>query len=181
MKGATDANRSRHDQGPGRRAPAAPVRVVLTGPDGGRVVHEIEAIEVREGGVALRVGGRTPDQVSGALGARTAEADQTGEAVAAPPLPGAPGGPEGEGEEPAPPRTGAGGLGVGCKSVCLPDGFLQGTGGRDTARGGERGITRAVRGCGTGIAALWGPMSGARMPGAGLKTGTRAGHGVLRP
>jgi hypothetical protein len=93
--------------------PAAPVRVVLTGPDGGRVVHEIEAIEVREGGVALRVGGRTPDQVSGALGARTAEADQTGEAVAAPPLPGAPGGPEGEGEEPAPPRTGAGGPGGG--------------------------------------------------------------------
>ena len=89
--------------------PAAPVRVALTGPDGGRVVHEIEAIEVREGGVTLRVGGRTPAQASGAPGARAIGADQTGEAVAAPPLPGAPGGPEGEGEEPAPPRTGAGG------------------------------------------------------------------------
>jgi hypothetical protein len=86
--------------------PAAPVRVVLTGPDGGRVVHEIEAIEVRESGVTLRVGGRTPDQASGAPGARAIGADQTGEAVAAPP-PGAPGGPEGEGEEPEPPRTGA--------------------------------------------------------------------------
>jgi len=88
--------------------PAAPVRVALTGPDGGHVVHEIEAIEVREGGVALRVGDRTPDQASGAPGARAVEADQTGEALAAPPPPAAPGGPEGEGEEPAPPRAGAG-------------------------------------------------------------------------
>jgi hypothetical protein len=87
--------------------PAAPVQVALTGPDGGRVVHEIEAIEVREGGVTLRVGGRTLDQASGAPGARAVEADQTGEAVAAPP-PAAPGGPEGEGEEPEPPGTGAG-------------------------------------------------------------------------
>ena len=89
------------------------MRVALTGPDGGHVVHEIEAIEVREDGVVLRVGGRIPDQASEAPGARVVEADQTGEAVAAPPLPGAPGGPEGEGEEPAPPRTGAGGPGGG--------------------------------------------------------------------
>jgi hypothetical protein len=33
------------------------------------------------------------------------EADQAGEAIAAPPPPVVPGGPEGEGEEPAPPRT----------------------------------------------------------------------------
>ena len=85
--------------------PTAPVRVVLTGTDGGRVVHEIEAIEVREDRVVLRVGGRIPDQASEAPGARVVEADQTGEAVAAPPPPTAPGGPEGEGEEPAPPGT----------------------------------------------------------------------------
>jgi hypothetical protein len=88
--------------------PAAPVRVALAGPDGERVVHEIEAIEVREGGVALLVGGRTPGEVSETPGARAAGEDQTGEAVAAPPPPEAPGGPEGEGEKPEPPRTGAG-------------------------------------------------------------------------
>jgi hypothetical protein len=91
--------------------PAAPVRVALTGPDGGHVVHEIEAIEVREGGVTLQVGGRAPDLASEAPRGRVVEADQTGEAVAAPPPPRAPGGPEGEGEEPAPPGTGRQGAG----------------------------------------------------------------------
>ena len=82
------------------------MQVALTRPDGGRVVHEIEAIEVREGGVTLRVGGRATDQASEAPRERVVEADQTGEAVTASPPPSAPGGPEGEGEEPAPPGTG---------------------------------------------------------------------------
>jgi hypothetical protein len=91
--------------------PAAPVQVALLGPDGGHVVHEIEAIEAREDGVVLRVGGRTPDQASGAPRGRMVKANQTGEAVAAPPPPTAPGGPEGEGEEPTPPGTGRHGAG----------------------------------------------------------------------
>jgi hypothetical protein len=94
--------------------PAAPVRVALTGADGGRTVYDIEAIEVRDGAAVLLVGGRTPGEASGTAGAHVAGADQTGEAVAAPPPPAAPGGPEGEGEEPAPPgstggRPGGGG------------------------------------------------------------------------
>jgi hypothetical protein len=36
------------------------------------------------------------------------EAEQTGEAIGAPPPPAVPGGPEGEGQEPAPPRTAPG-------------------------------------------------------------------------
>ena len=91
--------------------PAAPVQVALVGPDGGHVVHEIESIEAREDGVVLRVGGRTPDQASEAPRGPVVEADQTGEAVAAPPPPTVPGGPEGEGEEPAPSRTGGHGAG----------------------------------------------------------------------
>jgi hypothetical protein len=69
---------------------------------------------VRDGADVLLVGGRTPGAASGTAGAHVAGADQTGEAVAAPPPSAAPGGPEGEGEEPAPPgstggRPGGGG------------------------------------------------------------------------
>jgi hypothetical protein len=90
--------------------PMAPVQVGLVGPDGGRVVREIDAIEAQEGGIVLVVEGRTPSAASEAPVAYVVEAEQTGEAVAAPPPPEVPGGPEGEGEEPAPPTTGGGEL-----------------------------------------------------------------------
>jgi hypothetical protein len=90
--------------------PMAPVQVGLVGPDGGRVVREIDAIEAQEGGIVLVVEGLTPSAASEAPVAYVVEAEQTGEAVAAPPPPEAPGGPEGEGEEPAPPTTGGGEL-----------------------------------------------------------------------
>jgi hypothetical protein len=86
--------------------PMTPVQVGLVGPDGGRVVREIDAIEAQEGGIVLLVEGRTPGAVSEASVAHMIEADQTGEAVAAPPPAEAPGGPEGEGQEPAPRTTG---------------------------------------------------------------------------
>jgi hypothetical protein len=86
--------------------PMTPVQVGLVGPDGGRVVREIDAIEAQEGGIVLLVEGRTPSAASEAPVAHMIEADQTGEAVAAPPPAEAPGGPEGEGQEPVPPTTG---------------------------------------------------------------------------
>jgi hypothetical protein len=86
--------------------PMTPVQVGLVGPDGGRVVREIDAIEAQEGGIVLLVEGRTPGAASEAPVAHMIEADQTGEAVAAPPPAEAPGGPEGEGQEPVPPTTG---------------------------------------------------------------------------
>jgi hypothetical protein len=85
--------------------PITPVQVGLVGPDGGRIVREIDAIEAQEGGIILLVEGRTPGAASETPVAHIIEAEQTGEAIAAPPLPEAPGGPEGEGEEPAPPTT----------------------------------------------------------------------------
>jgi hypothetical protein len=85
--------------------PITPVQVGLVGPDGGRVVHEIDAIETQEGGIVLWVEGRTPGAASETPVAHVVKAEQTGEAVAAPPPAEAPGGPEGEGEEPAPPTT----------------------------------------------------------------------------
>ena len=88
--------------------PMTPVRVGLVGPDGGRVVREIDAIEAQEGGIVLLVEGRTPGAASEPPGAHMSEADQTGEAVAAPPPAESPGGLEGEGEVPAPPTTGGG-------------------------------------------------------------------------
>jgi hypothetical protein len=93
--------------------PITPVQVGLVGPDGGRVVHEIDAIEAQEGGIVLWVEGSTPGAASETPVAHVAEAEQTGEAVAAPPPAEAPGGPEGEGEEPAPLRTAHGRPGAG--------------------------------------------------------------------
>jgi hypothetical protein len=93
--------------------PTTPVQVGLVGTDGGRVVREIDTIEAREDGIVLLVEDRTPDAVPKASGAHVVEADQTGEAVVAPPPAEAPGGPEGEGEEPAPPTTGGGRRGDG--------------------------------------------------------------------
>lgn len=84
-------------------SPTTPVQIGLVGPDDGLVVHEIAAIEAREGGVVLLVEGHTPSE---ARKARVVEADQTGEAIAVPPPPAVPGGLEGEGEEPEPPKTG---------------------------------------------------------------------------
>jgi hypothetical protein len=84
--------------------PMTPVQVGLVGPDGGRTVREIDAIEAQGGEIVLLVEGRTPG-ASEAPVAPMIGADQTGEAVAAPPPAGAPGGPEGEGEEPAPTTT----------------------------------------------------------------------------
>jgi hypothetical protein len=88
--------------------PMTPVQIGLVEPDGGRVVREIDTIEVREDGIVLLVEDRAPDEVPKASGAHVVEADQTGEAVAAPPPAEVPGGLEGEGEEPAPPMTGGG-------------------------------------------------------------------------
>ena len=88
--------------------PMTPVQVGLVGPDGGRVVREIDAIEAQEGGIVLLVEGGTPGAASEAPVAHVIEADQTGESVAAPAPAEAPGGLEGEGEEPAPPTTGRG-------------------------------------------------------------------------
>jgi hypothetical protein len=85
--------------------PMTLVRVGLVGPDGGHMVHEIDTIETQEGGIILVLEGRTPGAASEAPVAPMIGADQTGEAVAAPPPAGVPGGPEGEGEEPAPPTT----------------------------------------------------------------------------
>jgi hypothetical protein len=83
------------------------------GPDGGRVVREIDAIEAREDGIVLLIEDRTPGEAPKAPVAHVVEADQTGEAVAAPPPAEAPGGPEGEGEEPAPLTSGEGRRGDG--------------------------------------------------------------------
>jgi hypothetical protein len=88
--------------------PITPVQVGLVGPDGGRVVREVDAIEAQEGGIILLVEGHPLGAASEPPVAHMIEADQTGEAVAAPPPAEAPGGPEGEGEEPAPPTTGGG-------------------------------------------------------------------------
>jgi hypothetical protein len=85
--------------------PTAPVRIGLVGPDDGLVVHEIDAINARQGGVVLLVECHTPYEASEAPEARVVEPDQTGEAIAVPPPPAVPGGPEGEGEEPEPPKT----------------------------------------------------------------------------
>ncbi|HEX2279974.1 MAG TPA: hypothetical protein VHN13_23060 [Candidatus Tectomicrobia bacterium] len=93
--------------------PGTPVQVGLVGPDGGRVVREIDAIEAREDGIVLLIEDRTPGEAPEAPVAHAVETDQTGEAVAAPPPAEAPGGPEGEGEEPAPPSTGGGRRGDG--------------------------------------------------------------------
>jgi hypothetical protein len=93
--------------------PMMPVRVGLVGPDGGRVVREIDATEAQEGGIVLLVEGGALGAASEAPGAHMIEADQTGETVAAPPPAEAPGGPEGEGEVPAPPTTGGGRQGDG--------------------------------------------------------------------
>jgi hypothetical protein len=93
--------------------PMTPVQVGLVGPDGGRVVREIGAIEAQEGGIVLLVEGRAPAEAPKAPGAHVVEADQSGETVAAPPPAEAPGGPEGEGEVPAPPTTGGGRRGDG--------------------------------------------------------------------
>lgn len=86
--------------------PITPVQVGLVGPDGGRVVREIDAIEAQKGGIVLFIEGRTPGAASETPVAHVIEADQTGEAVAAPPPAEVPGEPEGEGEEPMPPTTG---------------------------------------------------------------------------
>jgi hypothetical protein len=93
--------------------PTTPVQVGLVGPNDGLLVHDIHAIEAHESGVVLLVEGHTPDEVSEAPGAHVVEADQTGEAVAAPPPPAVPGGLEGEGEEPEPPRSAEGRTGAG--------------------------------------------------------------------
>lgn len=85
--------------------PSAPVHIGLAGLDDGRVVRDIHAIEVHESGILLVVECHAPGE---AYEARTAEADQTGEAIAVPPPPAVPGGLEGEGEEPEPPRIKAG-------------------------------------------------------------------------
>jgi hypothetical protein len=82
-----------------------PVQIGLVGSDGGRVVHDIHAIEAHESGVVLLVESHASAKASVEPEERTAEADQTGEAIAAPVPPAAPGGLEGEGEEPKPPRS----------------------------------------------------------------------------
>jgi hypothetical protein len=50
--------------------PMAPVQVGLVGPDGGRVVREIDAIEAQEGGIVLVVGPHAQRGVRGACGVR---------------------------------------------------------------------------------------------------------------
>ena len=84
--------------------PTAPVQIGLAGPDDGRVVRDIHAIEVHESGILLLVECHTPGEASEAS---TVGADQTGEAIAVPPPPAVPGGLEGEGEEPESPRVNA--------------------------------------------------------------------------
>src|SRR5690606_13977296 len=85
--------------------PTAPVQIGFVGPDGKRAVHNIHAVEAHKDGVVLLVEGYVPGE---APEARGVEADQTGEAIAAPPPAAVPAGPEGEGIEPTPPGISGG-------------------------------------------------------------------------